>query len=90
MERDRLDTIIESAQAAFWGKVAELVPEAETGDMDDPYLVRAFELSSRVAVKAWIDCNAPAEVCICGASIPPSEQACSDHGGRDEGHRDYE
>jgi hypothetical protein len=58
--QERVEKITQEAIDAFWAKVAELVPEAQSGDLD-PITVNRFEGAANSAVRAWINYNATDE-----------------------------
>lgn len=52
----RLHEAVEQASQAFWSKVAELYPEAKSGDLD-PMSDAFLETAMQQVVKAWIRNN---------------------------------
>jgi hypothetical protein len=53
---ERIESIVQEATSAFFAKVAELVPEAISGDFS-PMDTLAFEKSANLAVRTWINSN---------------------------------
>lgn len=54
---ERINNIVEQAQNAFWAKVVELVPEANTGNFPQDIAER-FNKSINESIKTWIRLNA--------------------------------
>ncbi|MDD5651080.1 MAG: hypothetical protein PHF86_11800 [Candidatus Nanoarchaeia archaeon] len=54
--KERTDKIVALATEAFWAKVAELIPEATTGDFS-PVDTVTFEKAADLAVRTWINYN---------------------------------
>lgn len=52
----KIDDIVEEALMDFWARVAELVPEAESGDLD-PSITNKVNTVLHQAVKSWIAFN---------------------------------
>lgn len=50
--------IVDEASMDFWARVAEMVPEADSGDLD-PGTNSMLEKAMAKAVKEWIDFNVP-------------------------------
>jgi len=55
-----LESIIEECDAAFFSKLAALVPEATGGDFSPEGTVR-FAIAARLAVGEWLTFNVPEE-----------------------------
>jgi len=53
-----ISRIVDDASMDFWARVAEMVPEATTGDMD-PGDVDKLEKAMAKAISSWIDYNVP-------------------------------
>jgi hypothetical protein len=58
MPRKKYEEHVEEALHAFWGKIAELYPEVETGDLDPGHLID-LDTAAQSAVKAWLYYNHP-------------------------------
>ena len=54
----RIRKIVEEADLAFWSKVADLVPEATSGDLDPERTVQ-LKIAMENAVEAWMHYNVP-------------------------------
>lgn len=54
---DRINNIVEQAQNAFWAKVVELVPEANSGIFPKD-IASTFQKSIKEATETWIRLNA--------------------------------
>ena len=54
----RLREVVEEAELAFWAKVAELLPEASSGDFP-PDACMAFTEAATEAVDTWVEFNVP-------------------------------
>lgn len=52
----RLDRALEAAYMVFWSKVADLYPEATSGDLD-PMSAAVLESTMRDAVEKWLRYN---------------------------------
>jgi len=50
--------IVEDAGMDFWARVAEMVPEATSGD-SDPGDIDKLEKAMAKAISSWIDYNVP-------------------------------
>jgi len=51
-----INNIVDAADMAFWGTVADMVPEADSGDLD-PGLVGKLNKMQTKAVTSWIAFN---------------------------------
>lgn len=51
-----IESITETAEAAFWAEVVRLVPEATTGDLS-PLATHAFQTAAENAIAEWIANN---------------------------------
>jgi hypothetical protein len=54
--KERIEKIRNEAIDAFWEKVAKLIPESTTGDLD-PMTVKRLDDTADVAIRAWINYN---------------------------------
>jgi hypothetical protein len=55
-EEERIQDAVEEGEEAFWAAVAQVFPEAESGDLDPGTTVQLKQTMER-AVRAWVDFN---------------------------------
>lgn len=54
--RKDIQNIADEAEMAFWGTVSDMVPEADTGDLD-PATSQKLQSMMQMAIKKWIELN---------------------------------
>ncbi len=59
LDKRKLDKVFEEAEMAFWGAVAEALPEIKTGDFS-PSDSAKLEKAMKEAIKSWYEGNQPA------------------------------
>jgi hypothetical protein len=57
-DEKKIEQIQEAARFAFWAKVVEMVPEAESGDLD-PMASYEIDRAMESAIELWIRWNVP-------------------------------
>lgn len=53
---ERITKAVDQAEEAFWKKIAELFPEAKTGDLDIGLTIQTTRQNVK-AVKNWVETN---------------------------------
>lgn len=54
--KGEIRNIAEEAEMAFWGTVSDMVPEANSGDLD-PSTSQKLQTTMQMAIKQWIELN---------------------------------
>lgn len=58
LDKRKLDKVFEEAEIAFWGSVAESLPEIKTGDFS-PSDSAKLEKAMKEAIQSWYEGNQP-------------------------------